>query len=76
MTSETPTVWNIAAMEPRIQYAQTADGVSIAFYTLGAGTPLAPMPTPPDSPIQFEWQWPELSFGISVEIEAEVETVG
>jgi len=22
-------------MEPRIQYAQTADGVSIAFYTLG-----------------------------------------
>ena len=22
-------------MEPRIQYAQTADGVSIAFWTLG-----------------------------------------
>jgi len=24
-------------MEPRIQYAQTADGVSIAFWTLGEG---------------------------------------
>jgi len=28
-------------MEPRIQYAQTADGVSIAFWTLGGGMPLA-----------------------------------
>jgi len=28
-------------MEPRIQYAQTADGVSIAFYTLGDGMPVA-----------------------------------
>jgi hypothetical protein len=27
-------------MEPRIQYAQTKDGVSIAFWTLGEGTPL------------------------------------
>jgi hypothetical protein len=27
-------------MEPRIQYAQSADGVSIAFYTLGEGMPL------------------------------------
>ncbi len=24
-------------MEPRIQYAQTRDGVSIAFWTMGAG---------------------------------------
>ena len=29
--------YNIPAMEPRIQYAQTKDGVSIAFYTLGDG---------------------------------------
>ncbi len=28
------------AMEPRIQYAQTADGVSIAFWTVGEGPPL------------------------------------
>ena len=28
-------------MEPRIQYAKTADGVSIAFWTLGVGMPLS-----------------------------------
>ncbi len=27
-------------MEPRIQYAKTKDGVSIAFWTLGEGMPL------------------------------------
>jgi hypothetical protein len=26
-------------MEPRIQYARTTDGVSIAYATLGDGTP-------------------------------------
>jgi len=31
-------------MEPRIQYAQTADGVSIAFYTLGEGMHLGRRP--------------------------------
>ncbi len=30
-------------MEPRIQYAQTADGVSIAYWTLGEGPPLVMM---------------------------------
>ena len=30
-------------MEPRIQYAKTADGVSIAFWTLGEGVSLALM---------------------------------
>ncbi len=45
-------------MEPRIQYAQTADGVSIAFWTLGEGMPLVQMPTPPLSHIQLEWQFP------------------
>ena len=30
-------------MEPRIRYAITADGVSIAFWTLGEGTPLVYM---------------------------------
>ena len=29
-------------MEPRIQYAQTADGVSIAFWTLGVLVPHRP----------------------------------
>ena len=45
-------------MEPRIQYAQTADGVSIAFWTLGEGVPFVYMPTPPWSHIQLEWQLP------------------
>ena len=27
-------------MEPRIQYAKTKDGVSIAFWTLGQGMPV------------------------------------
>jgi len=46
-------------MEPRIQYAKTADGVSIAFWTLGEGTPLVWMPTLPSSDIQLEWQNPD-----------------
>lgn len=46
-------------MEPRIQYAQTTDGVSIAFWTLGEGMPfvhLAPMPV---SHVQSEVRIPE-----------------
>jgi class 3 adenylate cyclase len=46
-------------MEPRIQYAQTADGVSIALWTLGEGTAYVEMPTIPVSHIQMEWQIPE-----------------
>jgi len=45
-------------MEPRIQYAKTADGVSIAFWTLGEGVPFVQMPTLPWSHIQLEWQDP------------------
>jgi len=45
-------------MEPRIQYAKTADGVSIAFWTLGEGTPLVSMPNLPWNHIQLEWQDP------------------
>jgi class 3 adenylate cyclase len=46
-------------MEPPIQYAQTADGVSIAFWTLGEGTPLVILPPLPVSHVQLEWQMPE-----------------
>jgi len=46
-------------MEPRIQYAQTADGVSIAFWTLGEGMPLVHMPFV-FTHIQLEWQMPEM----------------
>ncbi len=43
-------------MEPRIQYAKTKDGVSIAYYTLGDGMPIVSMPSVPFSHIQLEWQ--------------------
>lgn len=42
-------------MEPRIQYAKTADGVSIAFWTLGEGTPIVQMPLL-YSHLQMDWQ--------------------
>jgi class 3 adenylate cyclase len=45
-------------MEPRIQYAKTKDGVSIAFWTLGKGMPLVHMPHI-ISHIQMEWEYPE-----------------
>ncbi len=47
-------------MEPRIQYAQTKDEVSIAYWTLGEGQPLVHMPNIPFSHIQLEWQRPEV----------------
>jgi len=53
-------VWDSAAMEPRIQYAQTTDGVSIAFWTLGEGTPLVQMPWMLATHIELEWQMPEV----------------
>jgi class 3 adenylate cyclase len=46
-------------MEPRIQYAQTSDGVSIAHYSLGQGMPLVVMPNIPMGHTQLEWQIPE-----------------
>jgi len=39
-------------MEPRIQYAQTKDGVSIAFWTLGEGMPFVEMPVTPAGNVQ------------------------
>ncbi len=45
-------------MEPRIQYAQTEDGVSIAFSTMGEGIPIVQIPLA-FSHLQLEWQLPE-----------------
>jgi class 3 adenylate cyclase len=45
-------------MEPRIQYAKTADGVSIAFWTLGEGMPVVQLPVLPWSHIEMGWQDP------------------
>ena len=46
-------------MEPRIQYAQTEDGVNIAYWTMGQGPPVVYVNTPPFSNIEFEArEWP------------------
>ncbi|MCH7577753.1 MAG: hypothetical protein IH822_08155 [Chloroflexi bacterium] len=45
-------------MEPRIQYAQTSDGWSIAFSTLGEGMPFVHMPFP-FTHLQLDWEMPE-----------------
>jgi class 3 adenylate cyclase len=47
-------------MEPRIQYAKTADGVSIAFATTGEGPPLVFVTQPLVSHVQLEWRQPVL----------------
>ena len=46
-------------MEPRIQYAQTKDGVSIAYYTLGVGMPFVLMPNFPLCHLEKLWQVPD-----------------
>jgi len=48
---------NGGTMEPRIQYARTSDGVSIAYWTLEKGEPLVFML--PLSLVRLEWQIPE-----------------
>jgi len=45
-------------MEPNIQYATTADGVKIAFWTVGSGRPLVLTPLTPLGHIQMEWRIP------------------
>ena len=43
-------------MEPRIQYAKTTDGVSIAYATAGDGIPIIAMPVPGFSHAELSWQ--------------------
>ena len=47
-------------MEPRIQYAKTSDGLSIAYCVSGEGAPLLHLPWFPLSHLQAEWQIPEI----------------
>jgi class 3 adenylate cyclase len=47
-------------MEPRIQYAQTRDGASIAFWTAGQGPPLVYFGNLVWSHAQLEWRFPEM----------------
>ena len=46
-------------MEPRIEYATTSDGVSIAYWALGEGAPFVQMPAFPLTHVHLEWQIPE-----------------
>jgi class 3 adenylate cyclase len=47
-------------MEPQIQYAKTSDGVNIAFWTMGEGSPpLVHLPSNAFGHIQREWDIPE-----------------
>jgi class 3 adenylate cyclase len=47
-------------MDPRIEYATTSDGMSIAYTTIGEGVPFVSIPPAlPWSNIQEEWQIPE-----------------
>ncbi len=46
-------------MEPRIQYAKTKDGVSIAYATVGEGRPFVWVTSVPYSHCQRAWEFPE-----------------
>jgi pimeloyl-ACP methyl ester carboxylesterase len=46
-------------MEPRIHFALTADGVRIAYATLGKGRPLVFMAPIPFRHVELEWRLPE-----------------
>ena len=47
-------------MEPRIQYAKTSDGVSIAYCVMGEGPPLLQLPWWPLNHLQMEGQISEI----------------
>jgi DNA-binding CsgD family transcriptional regulator/pimeloyl-ACP methyl ester carboxylesterase len=53
--------WDGLDMEPKVQYATTADGVGIAFSALGQGAPLVVLPSGPWSTMQVEWHFPACS---------------
>ncbi|HEX9642056.1 MAG TPA: adenylate/guanylate cyclase domain-containing protein [Candidatus Krumholzibacteria bacterium] len=46
-------------MDPKIRYAKSADGTSIAYWAIGEGPALVHMPTVPWCHIQREWAIPE-----------------
>ena len=46
-------------MEPRIQYTKTSDGVNIAFWEMGEGSPLVYLPPLPWH-VQLDWQVPSI----------------
>src|SRR6266540_246996 len=60
-------------MDPRVQYATTSDGVSIAYWTMGEGPTLVIPPNLVTSHLELEWQvvsrraaWEGLAHGLQV----------
>ena len=53
-------------MMPRVSFARSADGVSIAYTTLGDGPPLVLMPAIPFSHLEKMWELPELREGLEL----------
>lgn len=53
-------------MEPRIQFAKSADGVAVAYWAMGTGPVLVHMPWLPWSHVQLEWQNPEMNRWYSI----------
>jgi len=51
-----PSGCKLGAVGPRIQYARSSDGVSIAYWTLGSGAPLLHLPWGTLSHCQGEWR--------------------
>ena len=46
-------------MEPQVRYATTTDGVDIAYWTVGQGTPLVHLVNFPWSHLELEWRDPQ-----------------
>ena len=46
--------------EPRIRYAKTSDGVSIAYYAMGSGPAVIDLGPAPASHLRMEFQIPEI----------------
>ena len=49
-----------SVMEPQIRYAKTSDGVSIAYYAIGSGSPYVWPATPPTIGVANLWRVPEM----------------
>jgi class 3 adenylate cyclase/alpha-beta hydrolase superfamily lysophospholipase len=47
------------ATNPQVRYTKSADGVHIAYWTLGDGPPIVYLPATPFSHVQLEWDMPE-----------------
>ena len=58
---------------PTVRFTSTADGVSIAYWSVGEGRPMILLPPLPHSHIQMEWDIPERRRGY--ELAARIRTV-